>query len=51
MDKTISIKKRHYLDLVMTTKEAVRFEQAMVELKEGKTTSLSDLKKELGLNN
>ncbi len=36
-------------DTIMTTEETVRFEQSLKELKEGKTTLLSELKKELGL--
>ena len=36
-------------DTIMTTEEARRFEESMNELKEGKTTPLSELKKELGL--
>ncbi len=36
-------------DSIMTTEEARRFEQSMNELKEGKTTSLSALKEELGM--
>ena len=36
-------------DAIMTTEESKRFEEALKELKEGKTTSLSDLKKELGI--
>ena len=36
-------------DTIMTTEEAGRFEQSLKELKEGKTTPLSELKKELGL--
>lgn len=36
-------------DTIMTTEENERFEQSMKELKEGKTTPLSELKKELGL--
>ena len=36
-------------DAIMTTEESRRFEEALKELKEGKTTSLSDLKKELGI--
>ena len=36
-------------DTIMTAEEAGRFEQSLKELKEGKTTSLSELKKELGL--
>jgi len=36
-------------DTIMTIEESKRFEQSMKELKEGKTTSLFKLKKELGL--
>ena len=36
-------------DTVMTLEEGKRFEEAMKEFKEGKTTSLSTIKKELGL--
>ena len=36
-------------DTIMTIEESKRFEQSMKELKEGKTTPLSVLKKELGL--
>ncbi|MBI4162604.1 MAG: hypothetical protein HY513_02885 [Candidatus Aenigmarchaeota archaeon] len=36
-------------DAIMTTEESKRFEQSMKELKEGKTTPFSELKKELGL--
>ena len=36
-------------DTIMTTEEEERYERAMQELSEGKTTSLEDLKKELGL--
>ncbi len=36
-------------DTIMTTEEERRFKQALQELKEGKTTPLSKLKKELGL--
>lgn len=36
-------------DTIMTIEEGRRFEQAMQELREGKTTPLSELKKELGL--
>ncbi len=35
-------------DTIMTTEEEERYERAMQELKEDKTTSLEDLKKELG---
>ena len=53
--KTIKIDldfiKKHMFDpdTIMTTEESKRFEQSMKELKEGKTTPLSELKKELGL--
>ena len=36
-------------DAIMTSEESRRFEQSIKELKDGKTTPLSDLKKELGL--
>ena len=36
-------------DTIMTTEENRRFEEGMKELKEGKTTPLSVLKKEHGL--
>ncbi len=36
-------------DTVMTLEESRRFEQSVKELREGKTTPLSKLKKELGL--
>ena len=36
-------------DTIMTTEEEERFERAMQEYKEDKTTSLEDLKKELEL--
>ncbi len=36
-------------DTVMTLEESRRFEQSLKELKEGKTTSISNLKKELDL--
>ena len=43
--------KKHMFDpdTIMTTEEGRRFEQSMKELKKGKTTSLSELKKELGI--
>ena len=43
--------KKHMFDpdTIMSTEEAKRFEQSMRELKEGKTTPLSTIKKELGL--
>ena len=47
----ISFIKKHMFDpdTIMTTEESRRFEQSMNELREGKTTPLSELKKELGL--
>ena len=36
-------------DTIMTVEEERRFKQAIRELKQGKTTPLSTLKKELGL--
>ena len=35
-------------DVIMTSEESRRFEQSIKELKEGKTTQLPELKKELG---
>ena len=51
LKKEVIFIKRHMFDpdTIMTTEEARRFEQAMKEFKEGKTTSHEDLKKELGL--
>jgi len=50
LKQDISFIKKHLFDpdTIMTIEESKRFEQAMKELKEGKTTSLSELKKELG---
>ena len=47
----INFIKKHMFDpdTIMTTEESRRFEQSMKELREGKTTPLSELKKELGL--
>lgn len=47
----ISFIKTHMFDpdTIMTTEEEERYEIAMQELKEGKTTSLEELKKELGM--
>jgi len=47
----ITFIKKHMFDpdTIMTTEESRRFEQSMKELKEGKTTSLSEIKKELGI--
>ncbi len=36
-------------DTIMTTEEEERYERAMQELQEGKTISLEDLEKELGM--
>ena len=43
--------KKHMFDpdCIMTAEEEERYEEAMKELKEGKTISLEDLKKELGI--
>ena len=43
--------KEHMVDVdtIMTSEEEKRFEESMKEYKEGKTTSLADMKKELGL--
>lgn len=43
--------KKHMFDpdAIMTSEESRIFEQSLKELKEGKTTPLSKLKKELGL--
>ncbi len=49
--KEIQFIKMHMFDpdTIMTTEEEERYERAMQEYKEGKTTSLEDLKKELML--
>lgn len=49
--KEVVFIKKHMFDpdTIMTTEESRRFEQSMKELKEGKTTPLSEIKKELGL--
>lgn len=49
--KEVIFIKRHMFDpdTIMTTEESKRFEQSRKELKAGKTTPLSELKKELGL--
>ncbi|MBS3156528.1 hypothetical protein J4413_04855 [Candidatus Woesearchaeota archaeon] len=51
LKKEIIFIKRHMFDpdVIMTSEEARRFEQAMKEFKRGKTTSYENLKKELGL--
>ena len=52
--KTIRVEiefiKKHMFDhdTILTTEEAKIFENSLKELKEGKTTLLSDFKKELG---
>lgn len=49
-EEIIFIKKHMFdPDSIMTTEESRRYEQYMKELKAGKTTSLSKIKKELGL--
>ena len=49
-NEVIFIKKHMFdPDTIMTIEESKRFEQAMKELKKGKTTSLASIKKELGL--
>ena len=49
--KEIQFIKTHMFDpdTVMTTEEEERYERAVQEYEEGKTTSLENLKKELGL--
>ena len=51
LKKEIEFIKSHMFDpdTIMTTEEEERYERAMQEHKEGKTISLEDLKKELGL--
>jgi len=51
LKKEVGFIKKHMFDpdVVMTKDENRRFNQSMKELKTGKTTSLSALKKELGL--
>lgn len=49
-NEVIFIKKHMFdPDTIMTTEEARRFEQSLQELREGRTTPLSALKKELGI--
>ena len=47
----VSFIKKHMFDpdTIMTIDEAKRFNESMKELKQGKTTSLFELKKELSL--
>ncbi len=49
--KEIEFIKKHMFDpdTIMTTEEEERYERAMQELENGETTSLEDLKKELGM--
>ena len=51
LQKDVEFIKKHMFDpdTIMTTEEDKRFEESLKELKEGKTTPLSELKKELGL--
>lgn len=51
LKEEITFIKKHMFDpdTIMTTEEKRRFEQSLKELKSGKTTSLSTLKKEFGL--
>jgi len=51
LKKDVTFIKKHMFDpdTIMTTEEARRFEESMRELKEGKTTPLSEFKKELGI--
>jgi len=49
--KDLNYIKEHMVDadMIMTPEEEERFEESLQDLKEGRTTSLEDLKKELGL--
>ena len=51
LKKEVTFIKKHMFDpdTILTTEESKRFEESMKELKEGKTTPLSKVKKELGL--
>ena len=51
LKKEVTFIKKHMFDpdTILTTEESRRFEESMKELKEGKTTPLSEVKKELGL--
>ena len=51
LKKEVTFIKKHMFDpdTILTTEESKRFEESMKELKEGKTTPLSEVKKELGL--
>ena len=50
LKKEVTFIKKHMFDpdTILTTEESKRFEESMKELKEGKTTPLSEVKKELG---
>ncbi len=50
LKEEVTFIKKHMFDpdTIMTTKEE-RYERAMQELEDGETTSLEDLKKELGM--
>lgn len=51
LKKEVIFIKKHMFDpdTIMTIEEERRFKQSLEELKAGKTTPLSELKKELGL--
>ncbi len=51
LSKDVNFIKKHMFDpdTIMTIEESKRFEQSMKELKHGKTTPISELKKELGI--
>ncbi len=51
LKKDVHFIKQHMVDVdsIMTSDEEERFEESMKELKQGKTTSLAGMKKELGL--
>ena len=50
LKKEVTFIKKHMFDpdTILTTEESKIFEESMKELKEGKTTPLSEVKKELG---
>lgn len=51
LKKDVTFIKKHMFDpdRIMTKEESKRFEESMKEFKEGKSTPLSEVKKELGL--
>ena len=51
LKRDVEFIKKHMFDMdsIMTPEEAKCFEKSMKELEEGKTTSLSKVKEELGL--